>query len=418
MNMTNNIPMTLNDAKHKKKLYKFMTNGILTIPDSYLVDFADTIEELESIEAFECVHTLKINMSALALALTKRNKLWRVLKGFICKTDKIKNLSLEQLNSSQNIDMVIEILREFKNVINVKLFLDKHEYSDDEICALTKYFKNVTNIKKLELDTNYDVIHNIMVSIEFNESIETVNLAVSRIRNSQLTMPMPIPVTHKIKKLSFYDSCIYPGHVARFNTFFEKLLTSNHHITKLYLCVILIDIDTIKIISSFVKTHDALTSLSICRCSVNDESIGILSEALMASNVESLFITDNNIGDEGAIHIANLLRLNKSLKIVHITDNPISYEGMIEILQQLAINSTVHEFYRANAVRITENKTVESAIKAFEEILSDNYTLIKFFVMLRVEGMRSVRAKLENITERNKEIFKQLRFVRTKVVDV
>lgn len=411
-----------------ENIYKFMDDGIFTIRQHHKhpQDIVRLIEQLESTQALGYIHTVDVCIDVLFV----HTDLWNALKGFIHKTTKVTHLSLNQHDaikeSSCNIDRIIEFLSEFKNAASIELILDDNEYrnwySIDEMRTLNKYFDSQPHIKKLQLEARYEVIYDIMKSIKFNKSIETVHLTITNVEDvDEFTS---VPVSSKITKISFVNCRIDPNSVRifdpvsfviGFNTFFERLLMSNPTITELELRAASINIDTVKIIANTIKTLDNLVTLSICLCSVDDEGIDILTRALETSGVKELFIYGNDIEYEGALRIAAMLKLNVHLKIVNLSCNPISYEGFVEILRALAANNTVSNFCWKNEVPIV-GETTESITRTFEEILSDNYALTDFCARIKLHGIWSVNEiKLKNITDRNKEANDKLRFTKTKV---
>lgn len=402
----------------EENIYEFMNDGIFEIQhDERLQDIDCIIEELETNQALEYVHTIRTYTNVLC----KYDQLWAALSVFAQKTDKVINLSLDHCDvdkePSCSMNRVIEFLCAFKNVLHLKLVLGYARYSLDDIHMLRQYFNSSTTIKNVRLEANYHVIHNIAKSIEYNESIETVDLTIHNMTNIKSTTP--IFVLHKIKKIGFSNCNVSlpSGHVARFNAFFESFLASNSTITELNLCKMFMNTGTIRIISDFVIAAKALITLSVRYCTINDESVNSLIRAIETSNVENLYISDNNIGYEGALCIAAMLRLNNSLKFIDVSNNPIIYQGIVEILKSLTINSTLRKFCCTSTVSVI-GETVESITQTFEKILLDNYTLTKFFMALRFErdgGKSYGWIELDNITQRNKAAITESRFSKTKV---
>lgn len=398
---------------------EFTKDGILLLEGHSrdAEDIAYTIEKLETVQACERIHTIHTVHISMRV-LFECGDLWDALKAFMNKSDKIVHLSLHHrymdATSRYNIDTIIEILCEFKNITSLELILVHIVYNADEMHKLKQYFDSFIAIKNLRLESDYRTILCIMEAIESCTSIETIDVSLVNIKD--VTGLIPASLTHKIKKIHFSDCHLYPDHMEEFNAFFECFLALNPTICELSLRYVSINADTVVIISDFIKTRDNLTTLSVRGCDVNGEKIDILARALEMSNVEKLDIHYNNIGCEGVQSIAAMLKANESLKVLNIGYNLITYGGIIEILKVLAINSRVSEFCCTSTISVI-GETIESVQQTFEQILLNNYVLVHFvvWVQLVLHGRNNeVRIELENITKRNKEMNDELRFVRVK----
>lgn len=400
----------------EENIYGFMRDGILEIRHcNRLRDVVRIIEELKSDQALKCVHTINIYTNVLC----EHDELWVVLQDFMQKTNNVTNLLLHHCDKNKestcSIARMIEILCEFKNVSHLELVSGDSKYSLDDIHMLRTYFNSSTTIKNLRLEAHYRTIRNIAGSIERNGSIETVDLIIHNMYHVKSTTP--IFVLHKIKKISFIDCNISLDHATQFNAFFESFLASHPTIDELNLYSVPVNVSMIRIISDFIKGHNGLMTLHICHCGIDDERICGLVEALKMSNVAELAVSNNNIGYEGAVCIADVFKLNNSLKLVDITHNPVTHRGLIKILKALVSNSTLREFYCTSTISVMDG-TIESIAQTFEKILSDNYTLTFFVVILQFKQDDRECYEwvgLENIIQRNKEAIKNTRFAGTKV---
>lgn len=392
--------------------YDFMRDGILKIhkDNKYPEDVNLLFKQFESTEALKYVHTISVCTNVLC----ERDDLMVELQVFANKTDKLTKILLEQRKTDgkhYNIDCVIDCLQIFKNVTNVELILANDEYSVDEISALRKYFDGPICIKNLQLKADYYVICNVMESIGSAESIKTVDLTMRNIKGALESML--VPITHKIKKLTFANCTIQPSNEDEFNIFLEKFLVSNPSIIELYLWQLPININTVRTIADIIK-GDNLRTLSMWRCGIDDEKIDILTCALETSSVVQFDVFNNDIEHEGALRIAALLKLNESLTSVCFDNNPLSYVGTIEIIKSLALNSTVNKFSCHIKVHaLTES--IESITRTFEEILENNYTLVDFYVGLQIEDTKwQASIELKPITDRNEGANYNSRFIKTK----
>ncbi|KAL0240793.1 hypothetical protein GEMRC1_006029 [Eukaryota sp. GEM-RC1] len=75
----------------------------------------------------------------------------------------------------------------------------------------------------------------------------------------------------------------------------------------------------------------------------NEGAIAIADALRVNTSVLWMALKDNSIGSEGAIAIADALKVNSTVTDVHLEDNSIGNEGAIAIADALKINSTVTE---------------------------------------------------------------------------
>lgn len=73
-------------------------------------------------------------------------------------------------------------------------------------------------------------------------------------------------------------------------------------------------------------------------CKINEEGIAKISEELKSPSDQTLIhlnLSSNFIADEGVLHLANSLRVNRCLKYLNLADNHITDIGCIAIMAVL-----------------------------------------------------------------------------------
>ena len=147
------------------------------------------------------------------------------------------------------------------------------------------------------------------------------------------------------------------------------------------------------------------------------------------TSLHTLDLSDNNVGTERAIELAIALTLNSILHTLYLSINNVNLEGTVEIAKMLTINTTLHvldlQLTNINvcgaieiAKSLTTNNTlrtlnlsinnIEREVIGIANILESNYSLTNIDL-----GILSDNHIIE-IIDRNKKIFKNMRFVKTK----
>ena len=118
--------------------------------------------------------------------------------------------------------------------------------------------------------------------------------------------------------------------------------------------------------------QNIIIKLTINSCMISDEEANVLATALTDNTtLEELYLHQNNIGDEGAKAIAQVLETNKTLKlkILGINKNKIGDEGATAIAQVLETNTNFDKLY------LRQNNIGDEGAKAIAQVLETNKTL-------------------------------------------
>jgi Ran GTPase-activating protein (RanGAP) involved in mRNA processing and transport len=102
---------------------------------------------------------------------------------------------------------------------------------------------------------------------------------------------------------------------------------------------------------------------------INDKSITVLAGALNKTIVSAVHLSHNEIKDEGATALAQLLKTNQTLKYFSIAENMITAKGGKVIAEALKCNSTLHTLY------FDHNPLGDEGMGAIAEALKKNHTL-------------------------------------------
>ncbi|KAL0245000.1 hypothetical protein GEMRC1_009080 [Eukaryota sp. GEM-RC1] len=106
-------------------------------------------------------------------------------------------------------------------------------------------------------------------------------------------------------------------------------------------------IDWRKLSSKLKNCYDQMVRNEASTIDLRNNSIGpegaiAIAEALKVnSSVSRIYLHNNSIGPEGAIAIAEALKLNSSVSDIYLHNNSIGPEGAIAIAEALKVNSSV-----------------------------------------------------------------------------
>ena len=143
--------------------------------------------------------------------------------------------------------------------------------------------------------------------------------------------------------------------------------------------------------------QNIIIKLTIDSCMISDEEANVLATALTDNTtLEKLYLHQNNIGDEGAKAIAQVLETNKTLKlkILGLNKNNIGDEGAKAIAQVLETNTIFDSLY------LNENNIGDEGAKAIARVLKTE-TLITLCLNENIigdEGAKAIAHELERNT--------------------
>jgi hypothetical protein len=84
------------------------------------------------------------------------------------------------------------------------------------------------------------------------------------------------------------------------------------------------------------------------------------------STLQDIDLTDNSIGDEGALAIAEMLRVNSTLQEMNLQDNGIGDDGAIAIAAALEFNYSQQDIYLDGNEIASENcQLIDQALEGY-----------------------------------------------------
>jgi hypothetical protein len=145
--------------------------------------------------------------------------------------------------------------------------------------------------------------------------------------------------------------------------------------------------DTIaKELADIFKLNTSIKKVYLIKCNIGPNGAKALAEALkMNSSIREVHLGENNIGPRGAQALANALKMNSSIREVHLGENNIGPRGAEAFVDVLKVNSTI------TTLALDGNNIGEDGAVAFIDALKFNSTITD---INRSEFRKELSAKL------------------------
>ena len=110
--------------------------------------------------------------------------------------------------------------------------------------------------------------------------------------------------------------------------------------------------------------------LSLTLCNIGNNGAITLAEAIQVNNtLQKISISSNSISDDGAVAIGNSIKFNTSLQELNISHNTITNYGIKVLAKGIEINSTLHN------IDVSKNHISIEGLLCFMEAVKNNCTL-------------------------------------------
>ena len=232
-----------------------------------------------------------------------------------------------------------------KNNTLKELCMIKNLVEDDGAKALAEMLLRNTSLTLLDLGecsiTEVGASH-LARALCVNSCLGILNLKENNVRDQgAITLAQMLTRNHSLKKLELGNCSITEvgvGHLAQalcVNSFLETIKLSHNTIK---------DQGAIALAQMLTRNH-SLKILKLRDCSVTEVGVSQLAQALYDNHrrpsLETIKLSYNNIKDQGAIALAQMLTRNHSLKILNLRDCSVTEVGVSRLLQALHVNSSV-----------------------------------------------------------------------------
>ena len=131
------------------------------------------------------------------------------------------------------------------------------------------------------------------------------------------------------------------------------------------------------------------TLLNLYGYYIDAEAAAEIARALAQNTIKEMYMSDNEISDEGAAAIAGALEHDSTIITVYLSDNEIGAEGAAAIAGALETNSTITRVeLLGNGIGSSLKKRIKDKCdfnKSQAERWEENKDLVMWFVIMREE---------------------------------
>lgn len=228
----------------------------------------------------------------------------------------------------------------------ITLSIRDYYFDDDSIINLMNIIEYTNNLSNLDISSNFigdDKIRKISESIKVNKTIKSLNLGYNNISNNGafylgefllknnfierlfvsgnslcgigLQNLMKILSSHKsIRHLDISNNKLKEIDIMAISNF----ITKNLRFEGLNISYNFLDMNTLNQIGLSFKENKTLKLFKGTNLGLNIESTPYLLQHLNDTNIEEIYLDNNNIGETGGILISNVIKYNKKLKLVSL----------------------------------------------------------------------------------------------------
>ena len=171
-------------------------------------------------------------------------------------------------------------------------------------------------------------------------------------------------------------------------------LSYNSSLEKLSMCDTCFSSSNILNLASVLKVHVRLKELNLWRCNIQSSDSVKLANALeenTTTQLNTLILSNNPIGSEGAVAFASMLAKNKSLAKLDMNDCSIYAEGAISLANAMVKNSVLTKF------SISYSQIGSEGAMAFASMLKKNRSLKKLELIHESVGVEGGKELIESL---------------------
>jgi len=376
---------------------------------------AKTIKYLQTREAFRDVIGLRIN----PMGLSNDPVLFVTLREFLKMPNKISKVCVvSQYVGKDYVDVgaYIKILVDTLSIFN-DVFINKLEiwdqftisaYCDTE--PLKNYFRNVTSFKKIcpnfDSVTNFDLLQ----QLDLNQHVEKINLQLKALPDCFHDIVFPATTITKFRCIRIGNSVI-SNDLSRY----IEMVASQPNLTKMAIEHFVLTPKIIDLLMTIIQ-NGHLKKLELFNYSLEDgasEYLNDLSKIILNSQLTSVV-------DGGPLSNYLLLNLNLATSLTHLEIRGSVYcDNFDKIISKLSKTNIIN--FRCYKLHVCSQPHFSFANKSnieesWNKILSDNYSLITFCVVIVDDNGEMFELNLSDLTNRNKNMSERARFAKVKVV--
>jgi len=263
------------------------------------------------------------------------------------QSEEMDNVMLKFLLNSVSFTFLNKLLPQGLDPISI-LLKRSIEKSNDSSLKLSKWISKFITICHWGEDKNYPIqkiINNLQLIFQVDSSLENY--------------------LHDWIIQSVSNLCLILSFAEENSTLFSLAKKENAPVS--------LNLQTVYVnhaLASLLKNCDQLTSLEL-KCSIGNEGAISIAESLkLNQSLHQLNLKNNQIGKEGCTAIAESLKLNKSLQQLNLGMNQIGKEGAIAIAESLKLNQSlqqlnleINQFGNEGAIAIAESLKINQSLQ-------------------------------------------------------
>lgn len=249
-------------------------------------------------------------------------------------------------------------------------------------------------------------VNHIADSLRTNKNLKELNLNHNKINSEGFGKLLQVSKENSCLKILYLQS-IVSNRTESYEMTKQLILNQNIQLRVLNLDNNMIDADGAKNIADFLIQNDSLESLSLRRNFIGDGTIYIFNSLKINSRLYELDLSNNNLCYD------NFKQISDSMPHINLVDLNLSYnginiEGAVVIAESLCSNCTLQKI----CVFGFHDRSISNSMSKIAEILESNYTLTDILFV----GDKN--DDIDKITERNKQIAQNIRFIKTKCATI
>ena len=296
-----------------------------------------------------------------------------------------KNKSLKTLNLSQN-NIIFLGLINIANSLNSKsvdgiynhtikkLDFSRNSIGNQALIDFCEILKNEPEERFIKINFQYNSLTDLSIN-QYGEFIQKyINLTFLSLTNrisydNQINFLKYCKRLTNIKKIMIQNFKFFDEHSKLFN----EILLNNKNIENIFIYYnSILYPESIKNISSGIEHNKNLTQIYLTQCNIGDEGAIILSNALFTNfNINQIHLDENKIGEEGAKAISEKLLGKISLKKLILSHNLIDSKGAFYIGKNLAEAQGIQNLF------INSNEIGDEGCEFISKGLEKNISLVQ-----------------------------------------
>jgi Ran GTPase-activating protein (RanGAP) involved in mRNA processing and transport len=301
----------------------------------------------------------------------------------------------------------------------VTLSIRDYSFDEDSLINLMNIIEYTNNLTNLDISSNFlgdEKIRKISESLRINKTIKSLNIAYNNIGNNGafylgdfllknnfierlfvsgnnlsglgLQNLMKILSNHKsIRHLDISNNKLKDADIMEISNF----ITKNLRFEGLDISYNYLDMNTLNQIGLSFKENRTLKLFKGTNLGLNVESTPYLLQHLNDTNIEEIYLDNNNIGETGGILISNVIKYNKKLKLVSLKNCNLDPVALTCFCHSFELNKNFKNLYlESNKFDFDSIEYLCNTIADKDTIVSLSKSYIEKQIFQRIAGIHNI----------------------------